>query len=168
MAIGNNDYYLHNFIRLPFLRKLPPKETMMIAKFYGLLESIGFTDPLHPIFVHIPMGMIVGMFLFSLLGLKWKEGHFSRTAYHCSVLALISVFPVILAGIMDWQYRFNGEWMTLIIVKMVLSTILTLFLIYAVTIRNKGASSKHLFIVYTLCLLCAGGLGYAGGQLAYG
>jgi uncharacterized membrane protein len=140
----------------------------MIDKFYGLLASVGFTHPLHPIIVHIPIGMIVGMFIFSLLGLKWNQENFFKTAYYCSVLALVSIFPVILAGIMDWQYRLNGDWMTLIIVKMILSAILTLLLTYAVIIRNKGASPKHLFVVYALCMLCAGGLGYAGGELAYG
>ena len=114
------------------------------------------------------MGMIIGMFLFSLLGLRYQQSNFSRTAYHCSVLALISVPPVIVAGIMDWQHRMNGDWMTLIIVKMVLSTLLTLLLIYAVVSRNRGASAFHLFIVYFLCMACAGGLGFAGGELAYG
>lgn len=140
----------------------------MINSFYALLAKIGFNHPLHPIFVHIPIGMIVGMFVFSLLGLKWRDGHFSRTAYHCSVLALVSLFLVIPTGLMDWQHSLGGAWINLIIVKMILASILTLLLIYAVIIRNRGASPLHLFIVYTLCLLCAGGLGYAGGQLVYG
>ncbi len=140
----------------------------MIESFYAALEKIGFDHPIHPIIVHIPMGMIIGMFLFSLLSLKWKDSHFSRTAYHCSALALGSLPFVILAGIMDWQHRFNGDLLPQIKVKMVLASILTLLLIYAVIMRNRGASGRHLFIVYTLCLLCATGLGYEGGQLVYG
>ena len=140
----------------------------MIESIYAALEKVGFTHPLHPVLVHVPMGMIIGMFLFSLIGLIWKKGFLLQTAYHCSVLALISIIPVILAGLMDWQHRLNGDWKTLIIVKMVLSCILTLLLVYAVIIRNRGASPRHLLIVYTLCLACAGGLGYSGGQLVYG
>jgi uncharacterized membrane protein len=149
-------------------QSLLSRETMMIASIYGALEKIGFDHPLHPIIVHLPMGMIIGMFLFSLLGLKWKDSHFPRTAYHCSVLALVSIPFVILAGIMDWQYRLNGDWAPQIKIKMVLASILTVLLIYAVIARGRGASPKHLFVVYTLCLLCAGGLGYEGGQLVYG
>ena len=143
-------------------------ESRMIESIYAALEKVGFTHPLHPVLVHVPMGMIIGMFLFSLIGLIWKKGFLLQTAYHCSFLALISILPVILAGLMDWQHRLNGDWKPLIIVMMVLSCILTLLLVYAVIIRNRGAAPRHLFIVYTICLFCAGGLGYSGGQLVYG
>ena len=140
----------------------------MIESIYAALEKVGFTHPLHPVLVHVPMGMIIGMFLFSLIGLTWKKGFLLQTAYHCSILALISILPVILAGLMDWQHRLNGDWKTLIIIKMALSCVLTLLLVYAVIIRNRGASPRHLLLVYALCLACAGGLGYSGGQLVYG
>ena len=140
----------------------------MIENIYAALQKVGFTHPLHPVLVHVPMGMIIGMFLFSLIGLIWKKGFLLQTAYHCSVLALASVVPVILAGIMDWQHSLNGDWKTLIIVKMVLSFFLTLLLAYAVIMRNKGASPRHLFVVYSLCMVCAAGLGYSGGELVYG
>jgi uncharacterized membrane protein len=143
-------------------------EVMMIESIFALLQKVGFTHPLHPMLVHVPMGMIIGMFVFSLLGLKWTKGPLPQTAYHCSVLALASVVPVILAGVMDWQHSLNGDWKTLIIIKMVLSFILTLLLVYAVVVRNRGASPKHLFAVYCLCMVCAAGLGYSGGELVYG
>jgi uncharacterized membrane protein len=140
----------------------------MIESIFALLQKVGFTHPLHPMLVHVPMGMIIGMFVFSLMGLKWSKGPLPQTAYHCSVLALVSVVPVILAGVMDWQHSLNGDWKTLIIVKMVLSFILTLLLAYAVISRNRGASARHLFVVYSLCMACAAGLGYSGGELVYG
>jgi uncharacterized membrane protein len=140
----------------------------MIESIFALLQKVGFTHPLHPMLVHVPMGMIIGMFVFSLMGLKWSKGPLPQTAYHCSVLALVSVVPVILAGVMDWQHSLNGDWKTLIIVKMVLSLILTMLLAYAVISRNRGASPRHLFIVYSLCMACAAGLGYSGGELVYG
>ena len=140
----------------------------MVESIYAALAKVGFTHPLHPILVHVPMGMIIGMFLFSLVGLTLKKGYLLQTAHHCSVLALIFIPLVITAGLMDWQHTMNGEWNPLIIIKMVLSGILTLLLTYAVIIRNRGASPRQLFLIYTLCLACAGGLGYCGGQQVYG
>lgn len=140
----------------------------MVNGLYSFLESVGFTHPLHPIMTHAPIGMVIGMLLFGLLGLKWTDKHFSLAAYYCSVVALISVFPTALFGLFDWLYRLQGELYPLIIVKMTLTVILILLLIIAVVLRNKGASPQKLAIIYILCMACVGGLGYSGGDLVYG
>lgn len=79
----------------------------MVESLYSFLDTIGFGHPLHPMLTHIPMGMIIGMVLFSLLGLMWKNSTLNQTAYHCSVLALVFVLPVIGAGVLDWL-QFQG------------------------------------------------------------
>ncbi|MEE4243256.1 MAG: DUF2231 domain-containing protein [Desulfopila sp.] len=140
----------------------------MVSGLYSFLASVGFTHPLHPAMTHAPMGMIIGMFLFGLLGLKWTDKHFSLTAYYCSIVALITVFPTAFLGFLDWLHLLQGEWYTLIIVKMVLTVILTILLLLSVIYRNKGASPAKLMIFYALCMACAGGLGYSGGDLVYG
>lgn len=140
----------------------------MIENLYAQLKAIGFTHPLHPLLVHVPMGMIIGAVVFSLAGLKWQKENLDQTAYHCSVLALLAVIPTIIAGILDWQHSFGGEWQTLIVVKFVLGILLTVLLVVAVVLKNKGASQRQLFIIYFLCLACAGGLGFSGGELIYG
>lgn len=140
----------------------------MVNSIYAFLESVGFTHPLHPAMTHAPMGMVIGMLLFGLLGLKWKGRHFSLAAYYCSVVALISIFPTAFLGILDWLEFFYGEWYPLIIVKMTLSVVLTLLLAFSIVLRNKGAAHKKVVIVYILCMACAGGLGYSGGDLVYG
>jgi uncharacterized membrane protein len=140
----------------------------MIENLYGLLKAIGFTHPLHPLLVHVPMGMVIGTVVFSLAGLIWQKENLDQTAYHCSVLALVAVIPTIIAGILDWQHAFGGEWRTLIVVKFVLGILLTVLLAIAVVLKQKGASRKQLLILYFLCLACAGGLGFSGGELVYG
>lgn len=140
----------------------------MIEGLYALLEKIGFTHPLHPMLTHVPMGMVIGAVLFSVAGLKWKNENLGQTAYHCSLLALLFVVPVIVAGLLDWQHLMTGSWNIFIIVKMILATALTLLLALSVVLKHKGADAKTLAIVYLLCLACAGGLGYSGGELVYG
>jgi len=140
----------------------------MIEGLYATLAKYGFSHPLHPMLTHLPMGMIIGMAIFSFLGLIWKEKHFSETAYYCSVLALLGVIPVISAGILDWLQLMEGEWISFIIIKMVLAALLTTLLFFSIVIKRKGAEPKKLFLIYMLCLACAGGLGFSGGELVYG
>lgn len=140
----------------------------MIESIYSLLAAIGFHHPLHPMLTHIPMGMIIGMVLFSLLGLVRNSSSLADTAFHCSVLALIFIAPVIVAGFMDWIHLMEGDWNLLIKVKMVLATLLTALLILSVVLKVRHATPATMLIVYLLCLACAGGLGYSGGSLVYG
>ncbi len=140
----------------------------MVENIYSMLEKVGFTHPLHPMLTHIPMGMIIGMVVFSLVGLLWKNDSFGQTAFHCSVLALVAILPVIGAGVLDWLHLQNGEWNVYIIVKMILAGILTVLLIFSVILKKKGTAPIKMFLIYLLCLACAGGLGFCGGQLVYG
>ncbi len=140
----------------------------MIENLYEIMEKLGFSHPLHPMLTHVPMGMIIGMVLFSFLGLIWQSKHFNRTAYHCSILALLGVVPVITAGILDWLKFMEGEWITFIIIKMVLAALLTIFLTISVVLKSKNGGPKTIFLLYILCLACAGGLGYSGGELVFG
>lgn len=140
----------------------------MVEGLFAFLEKIGFSHPLHPMMTHVPMGMVVGMVVFSLIGLLWKKPQLGETAYYCSLLALVAIFPAIAAGLLDWQHSFGGTWGVLIIVKMILATLLTVLLIVAVVLKHRGAPPKKLALIYLLCLACAGGLGFSGGELVYG
>ena len=140
----------------------------MVENLYVLLTKIGFSHPLHPMLTHVPMGMIIGMVVFSLLGLVWKEKNFGQTAFYCSALALLAMLPVIIAGILDWLHFLEGEWNVYIIVKMILGGLLTILLIISFILKRNGATPGKLLLIYLLCLACAGGLGYSGGELVYG
>jgi uncharacterized membrane protein len=140
----------------------------MVEKLYGFLEAIGFNHPLHPIMVHIPMGMVIGAVLFSLTGMVLKKQNLAETAYHCAVLALIFIVPTLITGLLDWQGKMGGEWQFLIILKMILGVALTILLAVSVVFKHKGAEPKTLLIIYLLCMACAGGLGFSGGELVYG
>lgn len=140
----------------------------MIERFYAFLEMVGFAHPLHPMLTHVPMGMIIGAVVFSLLGLQLRSKPLTATAYHCATLALVFVIPVIVAGFLDWQQFLAGELDTFIMIKMILGAVLTVLLTIAFLQQRAGASPQRLFILYILCLACAGGLGYSGGELVYG
>lgn len=135
---------------------------------YGTLETVGFAHPLHPALTHIPMGMVIGCFFFGLAALYTKNTLYLKTALHSSVVGLLFIIPTIVAGILDWQHYYGGTMSGLIIGKFVLAIILTILLAYSVVANRQGSSVKKMFIIYALCLACAGGLGFSGGELVYG
>jgi len=141
----------------------------MFELVYSLLEQVGFTHPLHPAIVHLPMGLCMGAFFFALGSLKLPR--LADTAYYCVVLALLFVVPTAILGIMDWHHFYAAEWTGPITTKVVLAGLLTVLLLAAARIgRGEGRATKsHLMMVlYTLCLLTCIGLGYSGGEVQYG
>lgn len=140
----------------------------MIEALYNFLAIFGFHHPLHPLVVHIPMGMVVGSVAFSLADMKWPEKNFAQTAYHCILFALIAVIPVYIAGLLDWQQWFGGDINRWIIIKMILGVVLTVVLFITVRQKQNGAPQKKLFIFYLVNLAICGGLGFSGGELLFG
>ncbi len=140
----------------------------MVENLYSLLAKFGFSHPLHPMVTHVPMGMIIGMVVFSFFALIWRKGTLDSTAYHCSVVALLSILPVMGAGLLDWIQFQGAEWNKFIIIKMVLGSILTVLLAISVSMKRQEAPRGKMLLIYLACLACAGGLGYSGGELVYG
>jgi uncharacterized membrane protein len=140
----------------------------MTELIFNTLEAIGFTHPLHPALTHIPMGMVIGCFFFGLVAFVTRKTVFLKTALHCSVLAILFIVPTIFAGYLDWQQFFGGTMSIYITIKIVLAIMLTVLLGYSIRANLQGASISKMFLLYTLCLACAGGLGFSGGEIIYG
>ena len=104
---------------------------------YKILEQIGFNHPLHPIATHLPIGMVLGLFLFGAASYFLKKPELAKTAYHCSILGFVGVFPTILFGYMDWQHSYGGQWIVLIKIKIVLAVVLLLLLSACIIIGRK-------------------------------
>jgi uncharacterized membrane protein len=141
----------------------------MIDMVYELLSKVGFHHPLHPAFTHIPMGMVMGAVIFRFSSFLPKLKMLAKTGYHCAILGLLGLFPTALTGIMDWQYRYGGEWEGLIIIKMVLAAVLGIALI-VVILKDDPENPKLNWMtgLYFLLILMAVGLGYSGGDLIFG
>lgn len=139
----------------------------MISFIYGTLAAIGFNHPLHPVATHIPMGMVIGAFMFQFASFRWDE--LSKTAFHCIVLAFIFIPPTVLFGYMDWQHRYSGYLSSIIITKIILAIILFLLLSVEIYLHRNGAENRNIFMgLYTLNICAAVGLGFFGGSLIFG
>lgn len=140
-----------------------------ITSFYQFLNRWGYSHPIHPALVHLPIGLIGGAFIFGWLAFLFNREQLARSARHCLTLAFLFWFPVVLFGFMDWQHFYGGVWLTPIKIKMILSGILfILFLIALIFGFGKGRSPKTALTVYSLGLVTVMLLGFLGAQLVYG
>jgi len=139
----------------------------MLAFIYKTLAAIGYTEPIHPVSTHIPMGMILGGFLFAIASFKWEAA--KETAHQCLILALAILPITVVFGIMDWQYRLAGAVTVYIVAKLILAGTLGILLGCNAYLYQKGKLGPRAFMaLHILCLLNAIGLGFIGGRLVYG
>ena len=141
----------------------------MINAFYDFLARLGYTHPFHPTEVHMPIGLVVGAFIFALVAVIFRVQRLHFTPRHCIILAFIWVFPTILLGVMDWQHFYEGAWIFPIKMKLIIAPILTALLGLSIFLGYRyGPVSLRVIPVYFLCLCAVTMLGYFGGQLTYG
>jgi uncharacterized membrane protein len=141
--------------------------TGMIDFFYQLLEKMGYSHPIHPPLTHVPMGLVIGVFIFVWVAILFRRTMLPQLAYNRIVLlALLFSFPTILLGYADWQYFYEGAWSFPIKVKLALSGVLLILLFIAlISGRKAEAENRSTLTIYTLCFLTVAILGYFGGQL---
>jgi uncharacterized membrane protein len=140
----------------------------MIEALYRFLRNLGFTDPLHPPIVHVPIGLVIGALVFFAVALIFKRRQLVLTARHVSILALVFAFPSILFGALDWIHFYHAAPIPAIRVKIVLATALLILLTLGIILGGKGKSRNAAIIaIYVLSFFDVVGLGYFGASLVY-
>jgi uncharacterized membrane protein len=142
--------------------------TGVIDLLYQLLEKMGYTHPIHPPLTHVPMGLVIGVFIFVWVAVLFRHTMLPQLAYNRIVLlTLIFSLPTILLGYTDWVFFYEGAWSFPIKVKLAFSGVLLILLVIAlISDRKAEAETRSTLTVYTLCFLTVAILGYFGGQLA--
>jgi mono/diheme cytochrome c family protein len=141
----------------------------MIDSLYELLAKIGFTDPLHAPLTHIPIGLVIGAFLFFLVAVLFGRKNLVMTARHVSILAFIFVFPTILFGVFDWLHFFKGALIAPIKYKMILASAVLVLLGAGIIVGSElKVRTAPMMVIYALAVVCVVGLGWFGGKLVYG
>jgi mono/diheme cytochrome c family protein len=135
---------------------------------YAFLQKFGFGHPLHPLLIHMPIGLVIGAFVFILVAMVFKREDYLTTAFRCIVLSLIFLFPAVFAGVTDWLHFFAGAWSFAIKIKVTLTVVLFLLLAAAIVMEvRKTGGTLGRAIVYFLCVATVSGAGYYGAELVY-
>jgi mono/diheme cytochrome c family protein len=141
----------------------------MVDALYRLLNAVGFTDPLHALIVHMPMGLVIGAFLLVLISILFNKSKLMLTARHISILAFVFVFPTILFGVFDWLHFFKGAMIPAIRFKIILASAVLVILGTGIIV-GSGVKVKTVpvAVIAALAFVAVVGLGYFGGGLVYG
>ena len=153
----------------------------MIHAIYQFIGKLGYTHPLHPMVTHITIGLTIGTLAFAIISLLFRRVRLKLTAFHCAVLAVVSIFPTVLLGYMDWQEKFGGQWIMTIIIKMILAGALFVCLLAGLLLGRlpkgeaEGADQRPwrspraiaALVLYFVCTGIVIALGFLGGSLVY-
>jgi uncharacterized membrane protein len=140
----------------------------MTGFLYDVLNRLGYHHPFHPTQVYMPIGLVIGAFIFAVVAVVFRREGLMVTPRHCITLAFIWVFPTMILGIMDWQHFYEGAWILPFKAKLIAAPILALLLGLAVYLGRKyGSTSMKVVPIYFLCFCAVTVLGYFGGQLTY-
>ncbi len=135
---------------------------------YQTLVRLGYTHPIHPTQVNMPIGLLVGSFALILIASMSRNKTMIGCVRFCAAAGLIFLVPTVIAGIMDWQQYFSGAWIFPIKIKMVLAGALFFLLLIALIIsRNATEISKSVAVLFTLCLSIVIVLAYLGAELVF-
>jgi mono/diheme cytochrome c family protein len=141
----------------------------MIDSLYELIARMGFTDPLHAPITHLPIGLVIGAFLFFLVAVIFNRKNLILTARHVSILAFLFVFPTILFGVFDWLHFFKGALIPPIKYKMILASAVLVLLAAGIIVGSElKVRTVLMTVIYALAVVAVVGLGWFGGKLVYG
>lgn len=141
----------------------------MIDSLYQFVTKLGFPDPLHAPITHIPIGLVIGAFLFLVVGIVFARKNVLTTARHVSILAFLFVFPTILFGVFDWLHFFKGALIPPIKMKMILASALLVLLAIGIILGSEvKLHAAPMLVVYGLACVAVVGLGWYGARLVYG
>src|SRR5512137_480021 len=130
----------------------------MADALYALLGRLGFTDPLHALLVHMPIGLVTGALLSFLVAVLFHRKQLVLTARHAAIIAFIFVFPTILTGVLDWLHFYHGALLPAIRAKMILAGAVVVVLT-AVIILGSGIRLRTIWmtVLYALAFLAVAG-----------
>lgn len=141
----------------------------MVEYVYNTLAAIGYLHPIHPTIIHVPIGLIMGAFVFGFLARFFHRPGYYQTAHRCMVLAFVALVPTIVFGYADWQHSFGGARLFEIRIKIILSAALVVIVLVAAFMgRKRARENRAVLIPYTLAVAVVVCIGYFGGELVYG
>ena len=133
-----------------------------------LIDALGYTHPIHPTQINMPIGLVTGALFLGFVALLFRKSSPRISGRHCMILALVFLFPTILAGIMDWQHFYGGVWLLAVKAKIVLGIVLLVLLVWGIWASGRPERGRMMLLAYALAFCTSVVLGYFGGDIVFG
>ena len=141
----------------------------MLDGFYRALHALGYTHPVHPTQVDMPIGLVVGALVLVLAALVLRRPQLAVSSRHVVIVALIFLVITAAAGVADWMHFYSGVWLFPIKVKVGLAGLLFVLLALAAILGGRLKPTSLILIgLYTLSFFTVVVLGYLGADLVFG
>jgi uncharacterized membrane protein len=141
----------------------------MFDGFYRALYGLGYTHPVHPTQVNMPIGLVVGALVLALAAVIFKKAHLAVSARHVLVVALVFTIITAAAGFVDWMHFYDGVWFFPFVVKVWLAGLLFVLLVLGIVLGGRlKPTSPILLSIYVLSFFTVVALGFFGADLVFG
>jgi uncharacterized membrane protein len=126
----------------------------------------------HVVLVHFPIGLFLTGVAFDWAARWTRQRSLSEAAYYNMLVAAASTIPVVITGLLAWQFQLEGQRLKGILLLHLILGSVSGVLIWAVwwlhfRARRQGPSvSRHLWLLEAVGVLVVGLTGHLGGFLA--
>ncbi len=135
------------------------------------LEKI-FHAPVHPMFVHFPIALLIAAFIFQLIGVIAKKEIFQRTAFHIFILAAVLAPLTVLTGLGEArEHNILSHPVALQHMSFALTAVGLTLAVLGFDLWGRKNQIKNLQAIFLVCLFVIACLvswtAYLGGKLVY-
>ena len=126
----------------------------------------------HVVLIHFPIGLFIAAVAFDLIALWTKRRGLADAAYYNLLAAAISTLPVLVTGLLAWQFQLEGQKLKgVLLLHLVLACVSTvmIWLVWWVHFRARRRTvylPTYRLAVEVLALVCVALTAHLGGFLS--
>ncbi len=126
----------------------------------------------HVVLIHFPIALFLSALAFDCFAQVAKRSDLAAVAYYNFLLATMSTLPVLVTGMLAWQFALEGQRIRgLLLLHMVLACVSTIFIWLAWWFHRSARQREEMVSMFCVGMECVGALvigltGHVGGFLS--
>jgi uncharacterized membrane protein len=101
----------------------------MMVNPFDLKAALAAKHAQHVVLIHFPIALFIGAVVFDFFGEWTKQRGLATAAYYNLLAGAISTLPVLVTGLLAWQYQLEGQKLKgILLLHLVLATLSTVMI----------------------------------------